>query len=59
MAAVKQNGYALQYASYVLKNDLEVVMAAVLQSGVRLNIAWCASICLTTLQDNLELCWLR
>ena len=34
LAAVQQNGYALQYASKELQNDREVVLAAVKQGGM-------------------------
>eukprot|EP00329_Picozoa_sp_Boothbay-MS584-11_P000134 1825_1 len=33
MAAVQQDGWALEYASEELRNDKEVVMAAVQQDG--------------------------
>jgi hypothetical protein len=39
LAAVKQDGYALQYASEELKKDKEVVLAAVKQNGYALKYA--------------------
>ena len=39
LAAVKQNGWAIQYASVQLKADREVVLAAVKQNGLALNYA--------------------
>ena len=39
MAAVQQDGYALEYASDDLKNDKDVVMAAVQQNGFALHYA--------------------
>jgi Domain of unknown function (DUF4116) len=39
LAAVKQNGYALQYATGKLKNDKDVVLAAVRQNGEALDYA--------------------
>jgi histidinol phosphatase-like PHP family hydrolase len=39
LAAVKQNGLALEYASKELQNDREVVLAAVKQDGRALEYA--------------------
>jgi hypothetical protein len=39
MEAVKQNGWALEYASEELKRDREVVMEAVKQEGTALQYA--------------------
>ena len=39
LAAVTQNGNALQYASDELKNDKDVVLAAVTQNGNALGYA--------------------
>jgi hypothetical protein len=39
LAALSQNGYALQYASDTLKNDKEVVLAAVFRDGRSLQFA--------------------
>ena len=36
MAAVKQNGLALQFASYELKNNKNIVIAAVNNNGFAL-----------------------
>ena len=38
MAAVSQNGLALQNASVELRGNHEIVMAAVLQNGIALKI---------------------
>ena len=40
LAAVAQNGCALQYASEELRSDKEVVLTAVAQNGNVLNLAW-------------------
>ena len=36
LEAVKQNGYALEYASAALKDDREIVLEAVKQNGLAL-----------------------
>ena len=39
MAAIKKNGYALEFASDELKNDREIVMNAIKKRGKALKFA--------------------